>query len=257
MGNWDRKAELTKKAQTHTEQMNRMYPNRIKKCIEHTKTYGMDAEKPNFTPRKTLPTPEVVYVNEDTVSALIHEASGKTAVLNYASYKNPGGMFINGSSAQEEALCHESFLYNVLVECKDYYEWNNKNKNKSLYMNRALYSPDVVFAKGNDGKLADVITCAAPNIATGKRYGRVSDTENETNLFSRIAFIRDVAETEGVETLITGAYGCGVFGQSPEMVADIQKRIFEHTSIKKIVYAVPGNDKNALVFKKEFGKEEA
>lgn len=35
---------------------------------------------------------------------------GRTAILNYASYKSPGGFFLEGSPAQEEALCHESIL---------------------------------------------------------------------------------------------------------------------------------------------------
>ena len=36
--------------------------------------------------------------------------NGRTAILNYASYKSPGGFFLEGSPAQEEALCHESIL---------------------------------------------------------------------------------------------------------------------------------------------------
>lgn len=50
--------------------------------------------------------------DQDSVSCLFGLTDrSKTAILNYASYKHPGG----GSSAQEEALCHESNLYPILL----------------------------------------------------------------------------------------------------------------------------------------------
>lgn len=100
-------------------------------------------------------TREVSVVDLDTVSAIFRykRKEKRTAILNFASYKNAGGMFLQGSSAQEESLCHASFLYNVLSEFKDYYAWNDKHKNRALYENRALYSPDVVFTNDSVGTL--------------------------------------------------------------------------------------------------------
>ena len=46
--------------------------------------------------------------DQDSVSCLTDRS--KTA-----SYKHPGGYFLGGSSAQEEALCHESNLYPILL----------------------------------------------------------------------------------------------------------------------------------------------
>ena len=178
---------------------------------------------------------------------------GKLAVLNFASYRHPGGGFLNGSMAQEEALCHASFLYNILREFSDYYEWNEANYNKGLYMNRALYSPNVFFF-GEDGRnhvIADVITCAAPNRSMLLKDGRFSEKENEEALKDRIRFIRDICDNEGVDILISGAYGCGVFSQKPEMVAECFRECFSDTKVRNVVFAVPP-DRNYPAFEKVF-----
>lgn len=184
----------------------------------------------------------------DTVSAIFRykKKEKRTAILNFASYKNAGGMFLQGSSAQEESLCHASFLYNVLSEFKDYYAWNDKHKNRALYENRALYSPDVVFTNDSVGTLCDVITCAAPNKSAAQKYCHVSDEENYNALESRIRFVLHIAEKEKVDTLILGAYGAGVFGQDATEVAQIFKRLLieEFWTFEKIIFAIPDCSRN-------------
>lgn len=63
-------------------------------------------------------------VFDETSTRQIYEnalSDHKIAVLNFASYVQPGGEFLTGSIAQEECLCHESFLYNVLSRMTDFY----------------------------------------------------------------------------------------------------------------------------------------
>ena len=88
-------------------------------------------------------------------------------------------MFLAGSMAQEEAICHESILYNVLREFPKYYEWNKKHLNKTLYLNRAIFSKNILFRRCNHEKVvekyASVITCATPNKGTAQKYQNVSD----------------------------------------------------------------------------------
>lgn len=156
----------------------------------------------------------------------------------------PAECFIKGSRAQEECLCHESFLYNVLKENESYYEANRKNKNRALYHNRALYSPDVIFER--EGRLCycDVITCAAPNKRAAQKYCNVSDEENSRVLESRIDFILDIAKRHKVDILVLGAFGCGVFGQSGEEVAKIFHKLLlreEYGCFESVVFAVPAS----------------
>ena len=248
---WSKKNALKRKAKDHTNEMTARFAGAIANSIGGTEIYGEEAKTPHRG--HPLYTPRVSFINTDTVSALFeqHNEGDRIAVLNFASYKNPGGMFLNGSSAQEEMLCHESFLYNVLSTQQAYYAWNNKNKNHALYLNRALYSPDVLFVRDEQKKGADVITCAAPNFSASKYQG-VSSEQNLLVLDRRIAFVRNVAEDRGVDVLILGAFGCGVFGQNPVHVASVCKNVFAQTSIGQIVYAVPGQDANAKVFREVF-----
>ena len=174
---------------------------------------------------------------------------GPVCLLNFASYNNPGGGFMRGSLAQEESICHCSNLYQELARREDYYKWNREHKNRGLYMNRALYSRNVVMG----GKHIDVLTCAAPNASVGKKYGAFTFGENSVALDSRINFVLKVALDNKCETLVLGAFGCGVFGQDPWEVARLFRKHIQHTyamQFENIVFAIPDREgANYMAFK--------
>lgn len=235
------KQERANKAYEHFNYISVEYFDEIKKQIANTKQYSFNSkifidntgnEKTSFT-----------IINQDSVTALFNEAKGKTCVLNYASYKYPGGYFLGGSSAQEEALCHESTLYPALKAFdKDFYAWNRLNLNKALYRNRALYTSDIIFERGDKTIEADVLTCAAPNYGAARKYQHVTREENSKVLADRIRFMYEVASDNKVETLILGAWGCGVFKQEPVEVCQLLTEISlfnKKFGIKNIIYAIP------------------
>ena len=247
---WTNRNKNAKLAQQHTKDMEEKYSEKIKESISRSIIYGTPDRKPANNIADAEPT--FVFDNIDSASAAEKYADGKTAILNFASYKNPGGKFLEGSMAQEECLCHESFLYNVLKEMSGYYEHNRTDKNRALYRNRGIYSPNIIFEK-NDGTFSvDVITVAAPNRKAAEKYCNVSEADNLAHLHARIEFIRRIAEENNVNTLILGAFGCGVFGQEARIVANSIQEIFKTSSIKQIILAVPGKNENVNAFRRTF-----
>lgn len=252
---WNDKEKRAEQAKEHTKEMKQVYSGRIKDSIENSIIYDVDFQCSKTHSCKM----DIIVEATDSVSAIINHAKdckNRMAVLNFSSYKNPGGMFINGSKAQEECLCHESCLYNVLSEfVLSFYDWNNKHKNRALYLNRGLYSPSIVFYKDGNCVLCDVITCAAPNKSAAQKYQNVSDEENTKVLKSRIKFVLDIAKENQVDLLILGAYGCGVFGQDAKEVAEIFKEYLDtsHKCFEKVIFAIPkGRDKNYEAFETVF-----
>ena len=248
------KEERAKLAQNHTKEMEDLYKDEIEDCIDETLAYNANSK---FI-EKRLNNKQIIIVDEiDSVGAVFKYVNINeiTAVLNFASYNNPGGNFINGSKAQEECLCHESYLYNVLKGRIGYYKINHKNKNKCLYTDRALYSPNVRFIRGDKDVFCDVITCAAPNKTAAQKYCKVSDEENSKVLKERIEFVLKIAQDNGVDNLILGAYGCGVFGQDPLEVAKIFKEFLsgKYKCFNKVIFAIPNKlEVNYRCFQKIF-----
>ena len=240
---WNDKEKRAIQAQEWSEKMAKTYHENIEKCVKDTKIYDEQLE---FHHQRMERMPVVELVATDSVSAVFEaDQEYKVAVLNFASYKNPGGRFLDGSKAQEECLCHESYLYNVLKEFEDsYYKENCKVLNKALYTNKALYSPNVEFFRGDKVAVADVITCAAPNYTPGKRYHSVTALENKQALESRITYVLNIANDNDADILILGAFGCGVFSQEPEIVAKMFLEKLANYSFTKVVFAVPDKDSN-------------
>ena len=252
------KLERTLLAKQHIEDVTKRFNNEISFSKENTLVYGGPDLKPEYT-KDNDSGDEVLFSLEpyDTVTTLMKycEESAKSGkrgnrvcILNFASYKNPGGGYASGSFAQEEALCAESTLFPVLAQFEHiYYDWNRKHLNYALYTNRALYSPSIVFErkseKENKSVKIDVLTCAAPNYYGAGRQG-ISYEENTKALASRIKFMYDVAEDNCVNTLILGAWGCGVFRQDACTVAELLIREAIGRSFSQVIFAVPNNNRN-------------
>ena len=240
------KKEREKKALEHTNEMFTRYSQKINKSIDNTKIYS-----PDFHIESNGKTENISFELIDTVGAInLCDTTKKVTLLNFSSYKHPGGMFLAGSIAQEECLCYASYLFNVLSskKLKSFYDWNNLAKNRALYLNRALYTPDILF---NGVHLVDVLSCASPNKKAAQKYCNVSNEENYEILKDRIRFLLDVAVDNQVDTLVLGAYGTGVFGQNPKEVAEIFKAELETHYFPKVIFAIP--DKTKLeIFKNIF-----
>lgn len=241
--------ELADRAHAHLQTINETLHNETMASIQATKIYGPDPIERNqqeVTKKKRVRLREV-----DSASCLTQQpCQGKVCILNYASYKEPGGMFLEGSTAQEEALCHVSNLFPVLSAFEqDYYEWNRQRLNRALYMDRALYTPNIVFGDVT----ADVLTCAAPNYRTARKYCNVTKEENDKVFAERIKFMFDVAEDNHVDTLIAGAWGCGVFMQDPWTTCNLLLRTWMEGlyNIPSIYFAIPNsNSRNFKEFER-------
>lgn len=264
------KEDNMKYAKEHTLYMANKYPEDIDLSVFNT--IILSGEEDVAIPPIEISYPECEYVDSDTVSAILNSPGDTIWALNFASYKNPGGMFLYGSLAQEESLCRESFLYNVISHerFKDYYAWNRENLNLGLYTNRMLISPDIVFERGGFIRKANIITCAAPNYThLLKKYAQeaanplVASAMNLANfdrnvkvLESRIKFllVNLRYRVKENDTVILGAFGCGVFKQDPTIVSQVFKDNLYILGKCHVIFAVPSgysakDHKTANVFR--------
>ena len=243
-------------AHLHTNFASKAFSSEIKKAIEKTVIYDKTPSCPKDED-SGVNISIVKSTHQDIIkSSIIREEidSGKiVCVHNFASYKSAGGLFLVGSTAQEESLCHNSALYNVLRKFEDKYYHKNRNElNRGLYRNIALYSPGIPFWSNNvdvniarnESILVDVLTCASPNASIMQRFRLFNQNENFIALKSRIEFIWKILGNRKVDTFITGAFGCGVFKQDPVLVADIMMSIIDknRTYPSRVIFAIPDDD---------------
>jgi uncharacterized protein (TIGR02452 family) len=182
--------------------------------------------EPLRPPERRGPT-RITVVAESTNQAIarLGTTPGHVAALNFASAKNPGGGWLGGARAQEESIARASALVACLDAQPAHYQ-RNRGQRSALYLDLAIFSPGVPFFRDDDGAwlerpiLASIITAAAPNVSALRQHQSPDLARVETTLRRRARFVLDVAAHHGVERLILGAWGAGVFGNDPVLVAD-------------------------------------
>lgn len=170
--------------------------------------------------------PETRVENISTIGAIrLLAAEGKSSigVLNFASAKNPGGGFLNGANAQEESLAVSGTLYPTLTAHEEYYRENRAHKSM-MYLDYAIYSPEVVFFRDERFQLtetpvkASVLTLPAVNMGQVILKGEnVSEAKRVMRRRMRLAL--GIFAEQKARHLVLGAYGCGVFRNDPGEVA--------------------------------------
>ncbi|MFD8691368.1 TIGR02452 family protein [Streptomyces sp. NPDC059651] len=172
-------------------------------------------------------TPRIEVTGESSLQAarrMTGEGPGRVAVLNYASARNPGGGYLNGAQAQEEALCRGSALYATLLRAPEYYA-HHRAERSAFYTDRVIHSPGVPVFRDDRGRLLETpctvgfLTSPAPNAGVIRSRNPESAHRIPAALASRAERVLEVAAVRGYRRLVLGAWGCGVFRNDPAEVA--------------------------------------
>mmetsp|Transcript_17392 Transcript_17392/g.37687 ORF Transcript_17392/g.37687 Transcript_17392/m.37687 type:complete len:335 (-) Transcript_17392:983-1987(-) len=217
-------------------------------------------------------------------SKLQHVADGgHVAVLNSASSKNPGGRVLKGTLSAEDCLCRASLLYPCLFQYygrrDHYYDINlSPPHNGQTSSKCAIYSPRVPIIREDtvEAPLLDqpeyvsFVSIPATNAFThGKLPNEDACPEEEyerrrqalrADMSDRIYRALSIMAEHGCTDIVLGAFGCGVHGNDPHMVADIFKQLLEKDFagvFQRVVFAIqPSRRMNYQAFTKHFGVSE-
>ena len=168
--------------------------------------------------------------NETTLTAarrlVVEQANNNVLALNFASAKRPGGGFLGGSRAQEESLARSSALHASLLMQPEYYE-TNRACGTAMYTDYMILSPDVPVFRTDDGELLSEPYVVGMLTAPAVNAGAVKDNEPANvnkvlpTMARRIEQVLAAAVRHGYEHLVLGAWGCGVFRNDPEEIAEL------------------------------------
>lgn len=198
----------------------------VEAAADGTRMFGPDpVPVPEAAPG---PGAQCTVTGEDSLVAahrLVTAGGGPVAVLNFASARNPGGGYVNGAQAQEEALCRASALYSCLLRAPGYYAHHRAHRDP-FYSHRVIHSPAVPVFRDARGALLDepwavgFLTSPAPNAGVVARTLPERTDEIGPALDARAERVLEVAVAQGYRRLVLGAWGCGVFGNDPARVAE-------------------------------------
>jgi uncharacterized protein (TIGR02452 family) len=190
-------------------------------------------------------------VRQDSFDAA--QGMSKPLVLNFANAHCPGGGFKLGASSQEESLCRRSSLYLSLrsAGAAKMYRSNNLHL-RPLESNWMVLSPSVCVFRDSGGRLlrqpyvVSVISVPAPNL---RGLGFFASRHSvRAGLLTKIRIMLAEAHRHQYRELVLGAWGCGAFGNNPEMVAEcFRLELLAHGWIRhfdKIVFAIKENPRS-------------
>jgi len=205
---------------------------------------------------------------------------GQVAVLNSASSKNPGGRVLKGTLSQEDQICRASLLYPCLFQYFGkrgyYYDVNlSPPYNGTTSSACAIFSPRVPIIREDsveaplldEPEYVSFVSIPATNAFT---HGKLPDEDAcpeeeyekrrkilKADMRDRICRVLSIMASHNCTDIVLSAFGCGVHGNDPFMVASIFQELLEREFrgiFHRVVIAVqPSRRTNYQAFTNHFG----
>jgi uncharacterized protein (TIGR02452 family) len=220
--------------------ISRQLGNAVTKTREYPPDVEVDADpKMGFSPWISVENESVMRVGRRLAR------DGPIAALNFASSTSPGGGFLSGARAQEEAIARSSGLF-ACLEHQSMYGFH-KARLDAMSSHYVIHSPQVPVFRTDEGELLDepwlmsIITCPAVNAVGLSRYAPERMGEVPRVMSERAQKVLATAVHHEHRRLILGAWGCGAFGIDSSVIAGIFYELLTTTFAKAfemVVFAI-------------------
>ncbi len=189
------------------------------------------------------------FVHNQTTLAVAHarhKRGYRVAILNFTHPTNFGSGWLSGRNAQEASLMRSTGLMHCLQDQVWYRD--PVHTVNPFYDDTVIVSPHVPVFRGHDGDLLDqpwdahIISAAPVHVRAVRRYMPARIAEVPLTVARRATRIIEVAASTKANVLVLGAWGCGRFGNNPDVIASAFQAAFESPAIRRfaiIDFAVP------------------
>mmetsp|Transcript_173280 Transcript_173280/g.555758 ORF Transcript_173280/g.555758 Transcript_173280/m.555758 type:complete len:804 (+) Transcript_173280:54-2465(+) len=220
----------------------------------HTELVTLDV---SVVRRVEFAMPQVSVENRDIlqVSQELCGSGCRVGVLNMASAWHPGGGFRSGAGAQEENLHRRSDAVRFTDE--------QRSQFYPIPQDACLLSRSVTVLRGTEADgypfldqpfQVSMISCAAPHGPRLTGDLRYRDVLDEAAMRTKIELIVEAGVRAECDALALSAFGCGAFGNPPEVVAEMFREVLSTHSdkIRHVVFCIL-NDHNSGRWHNPFG----
>lgn len=199
---------------------------------------------------KEKKSPMITLSDESTISVALRLASTfqnrgenkRIAVINFANAYYPGG-------AQEGSLRRATTLESELQQmiAADQYPIQDR---ELFITERGLVVRDDEDLELEKPVELDIISVPAVDL----RGSVLSDQEYQDLMYAKIKGQIQAAKMIGADVLVAGAFGCGVFGGDPTVVARLYQKAIQEVgnNLSQIHFAIYGGGENLVTFEKTF-----
>jgi len=208
------------------------------------RTNHLPPDHRHTSPRTGTHATNIEVTEETSLSAAArHEAAGRRSlVLNFASPTVAGGGFLAGERAQEEYHCRSSALFACQLN-GPMYAFHLQQGN-ALHSDAMIYSPDVPVFRADDHRMLETpfkVAFVSAAACDARDVAPLDRTKIPGAMSARIVKVLAIAQANGHDALVLGAWGCGNFANDPALMADLFRQALDGPfkgAFRRVTFAI-------------------